>query len=87
MQSLDKYCQSLLLCLIEKLKQTNITIIYTVQQFLRESHERENADDPLMIYSLSLENQPQAIIHVEDRRNAAKFSKKIEILKGDLLIK
>ena len=86
MQSLDKYCQSLLLCLIEKLKQTNITIIYTVQQFLRETHERQNAEDPLLIYSLFLENQSQTMIHVEDRRNATEFSKKIEILKGDLLI-
>lgn len=86
-QSLEKYCQSLLQCLIEKLKQTNITIIYTVQQFLREVHERERSDAPLFIYSLSIENQPQSVIHVENRRTASKFSKKIESFKGDLLLK
>lgn len=86
-QSLDKYCQSLLLCIIEKLKQTNIIIIYTVQQFLREVSERDSTDAPLFIYSISLESQPQTVISVENRRNASNFSKTIKTFKGDLVIK
>lgn len=83
-QSLDKYCQSLLTNLVEKLKQTNIIIIYTVQRFLREVHETREADLPLYIYSLSLESQPECVVLVEDRRNAKHFSKTIRISKGEL---
>ncbi len=87
LQSLEKYCQSLLTSLIERLKQTNITIIYTVQQFLRETHVEKETETPLYIYSLSLDIEPGKMIHVEDRRNVKTFSKTIEVFNTELLIK
>lgn len=83
-QSLDKHCQYLLKYLVERLKQTNIIIIYTIQRFLRDIQEKETTDPPIFIYSLSIENQPQLVMNVEDRRNATSFMKNIKILKGDI---
>ena len=89
-QSLEKYCHSLLGCLIDKLKQTNITIIYTVQRFLRDRDPTDKEVDtslapPHYVYSVSLEHQNEFIMHVEDRRNATKVSKKLHISKGEII--
>ena len=85
-QSLNKYVQSLLTSLIERLRQTNITIIYTVQQFLRETHVEKETETPMYVYSVSLESGPENVVHIEDRRNAKKFSKVIKISNTELLV-
>ena len=99
LQSLEKHCQTLLDSLIEKLRQTNMTIIYSVQQFLRDkdkvntSMSREASDSfqtpppPSYAYSITLEenSNSEEIARVEDRRNNILISKKFSLSnKGEL---
>lgn len=83
MQSLDKYCQNLLNSLIDKLRQTNITIIYTMQQFLRETQQERDADlTPTFVYSITFEADNTASI--EDRRTSSSYQKRFKFSKGTL---
>lgn len=84
-QSMEKYCQNLLNILVEKLKQTNITVFYTIQQFLREIHERDNETPSAFTYSVTLESQPELLASVEDKRQNIKFSRRYQIIKGELI--
>ena len=97
-QSLEKYCQTLLESLMERLRQTNMTIIYTVQQFLRDkeaaSTSREANDPqqttplpPLFVYSITLEEDPDSdqVVRVEDRRSNTSITTKCVLSsKGEL---
>lgn len=85
LQSFDKYCQGLLQCLTEKLLQTNICIIYTVQQFLRDSHQNnEKASEvvPLYVYSISLDGENN--VTVQDRRTSTTKQTKFQNVKDQL---
>lgn len=86
-QSFEKYCSVLLKNLMEKLKQTNITIIYTTQLFLRENQEKDPELVNPYVYSLLLEKNPDFTVSVEDRRNATTTVKKVEMFKGELIFK
>lgn len=85
-QSMEKYCQNLLYTLIEKLKKTNITVFYTIQQFLRDTPERDNETSGAFVYSLTLENRPEHIVTVEDKRHNIQSVKKYQISKGEFII-
>ena len=87
LQSLEKYCSGLLKNLTEKLKQTNITIIYTTQLFLRENQEKDPELVNPYVYSLLLEKNPDLVVTFEDRRNTTKAVKKVEMFKGELIFK
>ena len=87
LQSLEKHSLSLLNCLTEKLKQTNITIIYTAQLFLRENVEKDVELVVPYVYSLLLEKNPQFVVSCEDKRNTTSTAKKVELLKGELIFK
>ena len=85
LQSFDKYCQGLLQCLTDKLLQTNICIIYTVQQFLRDSHQNnEKAPEvvPLYVYSISWDGENN--VTVQDRRTSTTKHTKFQIEKDQL---
>ena len=87
LQSLEKYCSALLKNLMEKLKQTNITIIYTTQLFLRENQEKDSELVNPYVYSLLLEKNPDFVVSIEDKRNAITAVKKVEMFKGELILK
>lgn len=86
MQSLESYCHSLLNNLIDKLRQTNMTIIYCVQQFTRETVEKEACEGTTtpFIYSVTMENCDKLTVSVDDRRNQCNFVKDLSTVKGEL---
>ena len=84
-QSLEQYCQALLNHLIEKLRQTNITIIYTIQRFLREGQEKDSANvDVTYNYAITLDKGEKFEAVVEDRRTPKNFTRNFEMIKGEL---
>ena len=84
-QSLEQYCQALLNHLIEKLRQTNITIIYTIQRFLREGQEKDSTNfDVTYNYAITLDKGEKFEAVVEDRRTPKNFTRNFEMIKGEL---
>jgi hypothetical protein len=89
-QSLEQYYQALLNNLIEKLRQTNMTIFYTIQRFLRESKEvdnerGENNSSQTFIYSVTFDkSDTQLVVYVDDKRTTTKFSRNVSVSKGEI---